>query len=280
MQRSAIETAAKARGIELAEFCEEKASGRKLARPVLNELRAAVQRGEVSDLFVYRVDRLTRSGIRDTLAVVEELRKNGCTLHTVADGFDPSGPGAELVLAVLAWAAEMERSVISERIKSARERVERQGGRWGRPRKIDPGTLSRMRTAKKEGKTIRQVSKAFKVPRATVQRALAQKGHYSPQRLDLRNLARENNRPKRALTSQGSKMDEATCPVCSEKPAEFAYTWPGQPEGKCCDTCRNSLTTHASSLGLELRFAPLALVEAMPPTPRDGSHENDREKVG
>jgi hypothetical protein len=50
---------------------------------------------------------------------------------SVTDGFDLNGPAAEIVLAVLSWAAKMERLVINERIAAARERVEAEGRRTG-----------------------------------------------------------------------------------------------------------------------------------------------------
>ena len=57
---------------------------------------------------------------------------------TVADGFDLAGPVAEVVLAVMAWAAKMERLAINERIAAARERLAEEGRPWGRPSRITP----------------------------------------------------------------------------------------------------------------------------------------------
>lgn len=166
-QRHAIVQAARARRHRIGRWFEEKQSGKSLARPVLTELRDAVRRGEVTTLYVFRIDRLTRSGIRDTLALLEELRGAGCKVITVADGFDFDGPASDVVLAVLAWAAQMERAALGERISAARARVRR----WGRPRRdVD---VARALELEAKGKTIRQIAAALKVPRTTVQRALA-----------------------------------------------------------------------------------------------------------
>src|SRR6266852_4760025 len=137
MQRHAVERAAAARGDEVRVWYSEKRSAKTIARPVLDRLRADAREGKVRKLYVYRLDRLTRSGIRDTLEVVEELRAAGVELVTVADGFDLEGPAAEIVLCVMAWAAKMERLAINERISAARDRVEAEGGAWGRPRRMD-----------------------------------------------------------------------------------------------------------------------------------------------
>jgi DNA invertase Pin-like site-specific DNA recombinase len=177
-QKDAIWRAAEARGDVITAWFEEKISGSTLKRPELQRLLAEARAGKVKKLYVFRIDRLSRAGIRDTLAVVETLREHGCKLATVADGFDLDGPSGDVVLAVMAWAAKMERQALGDRISAAKERVEAKGGRWGRPRVIDPGTLSRARELKREGKSIRQIAVALKIKRATLADALSEKGHY------------------------------------------------------------------------------------------------------
>jgi DNA invertase Pin-like site-specific DNA recombinase len=181
LQREAIARAARARGDRIGPgfWFEEKKTGANLDRAALTRLRAAVRAGEVGRVYVFRIDRLTRSGIRDTLEVVEEFRRGGAELVTIADGFDLVGPAAEVVLAVLAWAAQMERAAIGERIRAARVRVEASGGRWGRPRRIDPATLADARARARAGDTLRSIAVALKIPRSTLADALAGKGHYS-----------------------------------------------------------------------------------------------------
>jgi DNA invertase Pin-like site-specific DNA recombinase len=174
-QRAAIERAAAARGDVIAEWYSEKRSAKTLHREELQRLRADARGGHLKRLYLFRLDRLARSGIRDTFEVVEELRHNGVEIISVADGFDLSGPAAEVVLAVLAWAAKMERLAINERIAAARERIEAEGGRWGRPSRVDADTRKRARRMKDEGKTIREIARALKVPRSTIARSLSQK---------------------------------------------------------------------------------------------------------
>lgn len=178
-QRDAIQRMARARGDRVALWFEDSLSGAKLARPQLRALRQAVHEGRVRKLYVFKLDRLGRSGIRDTLAVVQELRSNGCELASVTETFPLEGPVGEIVIAAIAWAAQMERQAIGDRIAAARIRVEASGGRWGRPRRVDPGTLA---TAKAmfivQAKSIREISAALKIPRSTIADALSEKGHY------------------------------------------------------------------------------------------------------
>jgi DNA invertase Pin-like site-specific DNA recombinase len=175
MQRAAIERAAEARGdaIEDVAWYAEKRSAKTTARPELDRLRQDARAGRIRRLYLFRLDRLTRSGIRDTLEIVDELRRAGVELVTISDGFDLSGPAAEVVLAVMAWASQMERLAINERISAARERVEAAGGRWGRPRRMDPQLVDRAAAMHRAGRSIRQISAALKVPRSTLAGALA-----------------------------------------------------------------------------------------------------------
>jgi DNA invertase Pin-like site-specific DNA recombinase len=67
----------------------------------------------------------------------------------------------------------MERLAIGERISAARERIEAEGGRWGRPRSVDALLLERARKMRAAGRSIRAIAAAPKVPRSTIAGALA-----------------------------------------------------------------------------------------------------------
>jgi DNA invertase Pin-like site-specific DNA recombinase len=175
MQRDAIARAARARGDTIATWYSEKQSAKTITRPVLTQLRGDARAGHVRRLYVYRLDRLARSGILDTFDLVEEIQNAGCELLTVADGFDLTGPAAEVILAVMAWAAKMERLAINERIAAARVRLESEGRSWGRPPRLTPLERSRIAELRRQGATIREISVAVRVPRATVARSLSQK---------------------------------------------------------------------------------------------------------
>jgi DNA invertase Pin-like site-specific DNA recombinase len=173
-QRAAIERAASARGDTIATWYAEKRSAKTTARAELQRLRDDARAGHVRRLYVFKLDRLARSGIRDTFEVVDELRASGVEIVTIADGFSLDGPAADVILAVMAWAAKMERLAIGERIAAARERIEAEGGRWGRPSRVDRATRERAAELRAEGKTVREIARTLHVPRSTIARALAQ----------------------------------------------------------------------------------------------------------
>src|SRR5258708_38705633 len=90
-QRAAIERLAAARGDTVGTWYAEKLSGKSMARPELQRLRADATAGQVGKLYVFRLDRLTRTGIKDTLQALEDFRGAGVDVVSVADGFDLNG---------------------------------------------------------------------------------------------------------------------------------------------------------------------------------------------
>jgi DNA invertase Pin-like site-specific DNA recombinase len=173
-QRSAIERTAAARGDTISTWFAEKRSARTMAREELQRLLADARAGRLRGqrLYIFRLDRLTRTGIADTLTTLEDLRAHGVDVVSVADGFDLNGPHAEVIIAVMAWAAKMERLATAERISAARERIEAQGGRWGRPSRVDRATRARAVEMHDAGRSIRDIARALKVPRSTIGRAI------------------------------------------------------------------------------------------------------------
>jgi DNA invertase Pin-like site-specific DNA recombinase len=171
-QRDAIARLASVRGHEIAEWYAEKASGKTMARPELDRLRRDARRGELERIYVFKLDRLTRSGLLDTVSLVQELQGRGVELVSVADGFDLSGRMAELVIAVMGWAAQFEREQIAVRTAAARTRLESEGRAWGRPRRMNPMDIDRARELRAAGRSVREIAVALRIPKATVARAL------------------------------------------------------------------------------------------------------------
>lgn len=168
MQRAAIERAAVSRNDEIKTWYADRLTGDSLHRPELGRLLSDTRQGVVKRVYVYRLDRLTRRGIRDTLEIVDELTRYGCELVTLADGFDFASPAAEVVMAVLSWAAKIERVAINERIAAARVRVEGNGGHWGRPFRMTSEQSEACLSLAAEGVSIRAIAGRLRVPRSTV----------------------------------------------------------------------------------------------------------------
>jgi DNA invertase Pin-like site-specific DNA recombinase len=76
----------------------------------------------------------------------------------------------------LGLAARLERTAINDRICAARDRIEAEGGSWGRPSRVDRATREQARQLKSDGRTVRDIARILKVPRATIARSLSQNG--------------------------------------------------------------------------------------------------------
>lgn len=171
-QQDAIARAARARGDQITRWYCERASARRLDRPELNDLLGDARAGNLQVLWVFKLDRLSRSGIRDTLNLLQELKTCGCQVKSVADGFSLDGPAADVILAVLAWAAQMERAAIGDRVAAARVQREARGLSWGRPSRLSLEQQARIEALALEGQSIRTIAQAVGVPRSTVGRFL------------------------------------------------------------------------------------------------------------
>lgn len=100
------------------EFCDEGVSGAILAaeRPGFADLVKFVREGDT--VFVYAVDRLGRDAL-DVQSTVRALLAKGVSVHVHGLGLIGRGVG-ELILAVLAQVADMERQRIKERCDAGR----------------------------------------------------------------------------------------------------------------------------------------------------------------
>jgi DNA invertase Pin-like site-specific DNA recombinase len=182
MQKSAIE-AALPKETEPAWY-SEKLSAKKNDRPELLRLVADLRMGGTSDLWVFKLDRLCRTGVSDTFRLISELRAAKVTLHAVADGLvirpDREDIASECYVFALGLAARLERAAINDRIAGARAHMEANGRSWGRPSRVDAELLAKARKMRIEGRSIRAIAVALKIPKSTVAGALAASEKHAP----------------------------------------------------------------------------------------------------
>lgn len=178
-QRAAIEQAARARGEHVDRWFADVASGGTMDRPQLERMRRQLAARTIGRVWVWRLDRLGRTGIGPTLDCVAQIRRSGATLASVADGFAlEDGPGAELVLCVLAWAAQLQRQQIRENQDAARARMAEQGRGWGRPG-LPPPTVDAARALLSQGKDRGAIARELQISRSAVDKiARSKKRHF------------------------------------------------------------------------------------------------------
>lgn len=165
-----------------AEYQDEGVSGLVMAaeRPGFAKLLASVRKGDT--VHVYAVDRLGRDAL-DVQATVRRLIEAGVTVDV--HGLGPIGRGVgEIILAVLAQVADMERRKIVERCESGRVaarkalaetgRTHRGKASLGRPFAKEAAEVAAWRTA--NAASIRRTAEHFKISDATVKRYCAVRG--------------------------------------------------------------------------------------------------------
>lgn len=145
----------------------DKESGTTLKRPAFTQLREAVALGQVQEVIVIRLDRLSRT-LLDGLSVLSEWLERGVRVVATTQQFDLHGATGRLVAAILLAVAEMEMSLRRERqaagIKLAKRRGAYKGSKPGR-RKVSPARVVELRA---KGFTAREIGKALGVHYNTV----------------------------------------------------------------------------------------------------------------
>ena len=127
-QRSRIRAYCQAKELELVDMLtDDGISGKTLERPALQALVARCERGEVRNVVVVKLDRLTRR-TRDLLALVDDLfLARHIELHSVSESLDTSTPHGRFVLTLFGGLAQMERELIGERTRTALAYKRQQG---------------------------------------------------------------------------------------------------------------------------------------------------------
>jgi len=149
------------------EYCDRGISGSKAKRPGLDAMMADARRGEFSVVVVAAFDRIARS-TKNFLEIVDELNELGIEFISAREAIDTSGPMGRMFLTLLGSIAELEKSILVERIKAGMRRSKLEGQRLGRaPLNIDHDALVRDR---RSGMSLTDVAKKYGVSRASVVR--------------------------------------------------------------------------------------------------------------
>src|ERR1019366_1321678 len=156
------------RGFEVVqEYTDVGVSGSKARRGGLDALMADAHRRKFSIVLVAAFDRVARS-VKHFLTVVDELNDLGIEFISARENIDTSGAMGRMFVTIIGCIAELERSLIIERIKAGMHRRRLEGLPMGRaPLAIDHQSLVHDRVS---GMSLTQVSKKYAVSRASVVR--------------------------------------------------------------------------------------------------------------
>jgi DNA invertase Pin-like site-specific DNA recombinase len=135
------------RGWTLAgEYVDSGISGAKDRRPELDRLMADAHKRRFDVVAVWKFDRFARS-VSHLLRALDTFRILGIEFVSLSESLDTATPAGRMVFTVLGAVAELERSLIVERVKAGLRNARAKGKRLGRPSKgIDGTTVAALRS--------------------------------------------------------------------------------------------------------------------------------------
>src|SRR6201984_2016155 len=161
---------ARQRGYDVVqEYVDHGVSGTKVRRPALDQRLKDAHRGKFDGVLCWSCDRLARS-TKHFLQVLDELNELGIQFLSQREAIDTEGPLGRAILVIISAIAELERSLIVERVRAGMRRAKLDGRRIGRaPLEVARVALLRDR---KRGLSLNQLARAHKISKASVCRVL------------------------------------------------------------------------------------------------------------
>jgi len=160
------------RGFEIVhEYVDHGISGTRARRPGLDELMHDARCHRFDILVVWACDRVARS-VKHFLDVLDELNHLNIQFLSFREQIDTSGPLGRAIVIIVGAIAELERSLIVERVKAGMRRAKLEGRQIGRkPLEVDRDAIVRDRAS---GMSLADVATAHRISKASVCRVLKQ----------------------------------------------------------------------------------------------------------
>lgn len=140
-------------------------TGKTMDRPGWNKLQAAIERGEVSTVVCWRLDRLGRTA-KGLTALFADLQERGVNLVSLREGIDLSTPAGRMLANMLASVAQFETECRAERVIAGQAAARAEGKQWGGRKE---GTQTK--AVQSKAASIRSLAKA-KTPISTIAKNL------------------------------------------------------------------------------------------------------------
>ena len=133
LQRRGIRRFAGRADLDVTEwYCDEGVSGRTETRPELDRLMQAARRREFSCVVVWKFDRFARSASH-LIRALDEFNHLGIRFVSVQDHIDTDSPMGRAMFTIIGAMAELESSLISERVRAGMAVAKEDGKHVGRP---------------------------------------------------------------------------------------------------------------------------------------------------
>ena len=124
------------RNFELVRLFTDKASGKDINRDGFQDMMLAVHKKtfDADAVVVFKIDRMGRS-LKNLIDILEDFSKNHVQFISISDNMDTTLPMGKLMFQIVGAFAEYERLVINERTRLGIDQAQKDGVRFGRPRK-------------------------------------------------------------------------------------------------------------------------------------------------
>jgi DNA invertase Pin-like site-specific DNA recombinase len=151
------------------EYVDNGVSGSKDSRPQLDKMMKDAKLRKFDAVVVARFDRFARS-TRHLILALEEFQSLGIDFISLNESVDTSTPMGKMVFTVIGAVAELERSLIKERVVMGLDRARKEGKQLGRPNVIVD--RERLLTLRGEGHSLRKIADLVGINKDTVQALL------------------------------------------------------------------------------------------------------------
>jgi DNA invertase Pin-like site-specific DNA recombinase len=133
LQKDGLTQYATRAGLEIVnEYLDKAISGKKEGRPSLKQLMKAARNHEFDCVLVWKFDRFARS-VSHLLRALEEFNHLNIRFVSVQDQVDTKSPMGKAMFTIIGAMAELESSLISERVKAGMAAAKSRGKKLGRP---------------------------------------------------------------------------------------------------------------------------------------------------
>lgn len=169
-QQKALESYCLQRGIkDYLIYKDFGVSGSKLNRPGLDKMMEDVRDGKISTVCVYSFSRYARSS-KALILGLEEFTSLGITFVSLSENLDLSTPLGVAVYQILASLAQLERSIIKERVTNGLRAAKARGKKLGAKRK--DVNMELLKNLKAQNLSYNEIGKLLKISSASVCRRL------------------------------------------------------------------------------------------------------------
>lgn len=162
------------RWADVTEHVDHGVSGTKDRRPALDRLMADVRARRVDVVVVAAFDRFGRS-VRHLVEALELFRHLNVEFISLREQIDTGSPLGRAVFTIVAAMAELERSLIVERVRSGLRRARAQGKQLGR-RRVPCGNVDYIRDVVARTGSIRRAAAELEVDEKTLRNRLRSAG--------------------------------------------------------------------------------------------------------